>query len=1241
MEKIFDVMGCEDAFKTRLAVYKFEGNALACWKSYKQAKGGDAWLITVTWAKFKKLFFLQFFPRAEQERLKREYHSIRQTNTETSTEFMQRFLRLTGFLGAAVGTEEEQAKNFQWGLRRSTLNHLMCMPFTDVAQVANAARNYEILHERDDDDTERPDKRQKSGDRHQPTTQQSSHRNYGHNNDRHGSDKRGGGDNHRSRNNNYSGNNIRLNFKSIRSSSTRKHDPNITNTTASTSGQADKKPGASGRVFAITECHATKTSEIVALKAEMEKINKNLMKVLQINQKVKKVTHSCETCGGPHSYNDCLATVGQTQNGNNQGRNQFFQRASHGQNPPPAYQALTYQAPSYQAPIHQASIPQPQVVTTTEFTNYMKANDAILKNMQTNMTSLTNSNLEPKNMFGQFMKMNIDLSSGSETLPSNTITNPKEDLNGITTRSGNEYKGPTIPTTSSTPKVVKRKTELTKDTVPPTNNGSTKDVQPLSLLTNKDKLFELARTPLNEHCSAILLKKLPEKLGDPGKILIPCDFLRMDECLALADIGTSINLMPLSMWIKLSFLELSPTCMTLELTDRSISRLVRVAEDVFVKVGTFHFPTDFVVVDFDADPRVSLILGRSFLKFGHAFIDVYAGELTLPCKEYSQEVLEFSVSGNLTPSTKPIVSISSATLTPFGDSDFLLEETDAFLAIDDEPILSEIDDSYYDSEGDILLLEEFLNDDPSPWVSPVHCVPKKGGFTVVENEENELIPTRLVTGWREKIHFMVKEGIVLGHKISKNGIEVILLQEFDIIIRDKKGAENLAADHLSRLENPHQSVLDKKEINEMFPLETLSVVSFRGLFPSSRGNKYILVAVDYLSKRVEAKALPTNDARVVCKILKSLFDWFGAPRAIISDRGTYFCNDQFTKVMLKYGVTNRLAIAYHPQTNGQVEVSNRGLKRILDRTVTDIKEKDKIKAKTRQNQARNGKRGKVNQVKAKVKVKPVKTGHGFGKSAKNQSQRRKYLIGPTPNAITLDLPTVEPEDSLRIGDKHLVTIPETESNKFIKSSVENLVPIPNDSKDLSDNECVVPACDDFTTFSNLLFDADDDFSSSDDKSFFYENIPKEIYSNPLFDEEIISMKIDPHHFNAESDLIESLLNQDSSIISSSLKIDSLLDDDSFMEEIDLTLTPDDSMPLGIDDYDYESERDILILEELPSNDSLSLSENESLHFDIPSSPRPPAKPPDNDEIEPNSGILTVKVVGDVFEQYVPMPIPMP
>nr|GEW14496.1 reverse transcriptase domain-containing protein [Tanacetum cinerariifolium] len=689
-------------------------------------------------------------------------------------------------------------------------------------------------------------------------------------------------------------------------------------------------------------------------------------------------------------------------------------------------------------------------------------------------------------MLQEPIKMNIASSLGSGTLPANTITNLKEDLKGITTRSRTAYQGPTIPTTSSShPLVVERKTEITKYMVYPTNNGSTKDVQPLIVqtespilntepvnspiiepvaspvsalkpnlrpsipypfrffLTNKDKLCELARTPLNEHCSVVLLKKLPEKLRDPGKFLISCDFPEMTECLALSDLGASINLMPLSVWNKLSLSDLSPTCMTLELTDRSISCPVGVAEDVFVKVGTFHFSVDFVVVDFDADPRVPLILGIYFLKTGRALIDVFEVELTLrvgkeaitfnldqtsrysanyndmtanqidvidmACEEYSQEVLGFSdviASGNPTPYYDPIVSITSSTLTPFGKSDLLLEEVDAFLALEDDPTSSEFDQSYVDTEGDILLLEAFLNDDPSspplnqgnylpqvqkelkiyeakydkssideppevelkdlplhleyvflvgddklpviiakdlsveektalitvlkshkraiswklsdikgidpkfcthkilmeeefepaiqhqrrvnpkiynviknevlklldagliypisnsPWVSPIHCVPKKGGFTVVENEENGLILTRLVTGYFqipidlkdqekttftcpyetftyrrmpfglcnapgtfqrcmmaifhdmiektmevfmdgflvfensfqtclshlekmlkrcedtnlclnwEKSHFMVKQGIVLDHKISKNGIEV-------------------------------------------------------------------------------------------------------------------------------------------------------------------------------------------------------------------------------------------------------------------------------------------------------------------------------------------------------------------------------------------------------------------------------------------------------------------------------------
>nr|GEX48323.1 reverse transcriptase domain-containing protein [Tanacetum cinerariifolium] len=874
------------------------------------------------------------------------------------------------------------------------------------------------------------------------------------------------------------------------------------------------------------------------------------------------------------------------------------------------------------------------------------------------------------------MKINTASSSGSRTLGGNTVTNPKEDLNGITTRSGTAYQGPTIPTTSfSLPQVVIRETEVTKDMVPPTNNESAKDVQPLvvqvetpilkyepvvapiiepvaapvsapkpnpkpsipypsrlhdqklhalilmpkfgptikTLLTNKDKLYELARTPLNAYFSADLLKKLPEKLRDPGKFLISCDFPRMDEGLALADLGASINLMPLSVWNKLSLPEMSPTCMTLELADRLISRPVEVVKDVFVKERTFHFPADFVVIDFDADLRVPLILGRSFLKTERDLIDVFKGEPTLrvgkvaitfnldqtsrypanyndmtvnridvidmACEDYSQEVIDFSdmiASGNPTPHYDPIVSTSSLTLTPFGDSNFLLEEVDVFLALEDDATSPEVDQSYFDPEGDILLLEAFLNDDPSlpppyqgnylpqdlppnleyailegddkllviiakglseeektalimvlkshkqaiAWklfdiegINPEFCTHKilmeddfepvvqhqrKGGFIVVENEENELILTRLVMGGRvcidyyqekttftypyrtfayrrmpfglcnapgtfqrcmmaifhdmikktmevfmddfsvfgnsfqtclshlekmlkrcedtnlclnkEKSHFMVKDGIVLGQKISKNRIEVntakvdviaklphptavkgvVVGQRQEKHFRPIHNASkimteaelnytttekemlavvtswfaNFANYHVGNFVVKGMSSQQKNKFfkdvkhyfwDAPFCLKSVRIKSSGGIYttikplissrPATMDPLGDIMARTTLPKRcltpnsigllstVEAKALPTNEARVVCKFLKSLFARFGTPRAIISDRSTHFGNDQFIKVMLKCGVTHRLATPYHPPTSGQVEVSNRGLKRILERTV--------------------------------------------------------------------------------------------------------------------------------------------------------------------------------------------------------------------------------------------------------------------------------------------------------------------
>nr|GEV12862.1 reverse transcriptase domain-containing protein [Tanacetum cinerariifolium] len=143
------------------------------------------------------------------------------------------------------------------------------------------------------------------------------------------------------------------------------------------------------------------------------------------------------------------------------------------------------------------------------------------------------------------------------------------------------------------------------------------------LLNNKDKLIELTKMPLNENCSAVVLKKLPKKLGDPSRFLIPYDFTGLDNCLALADLGASINLMPLSIWNKLRLPTLNDTEMVLELADRTISKPTGVAENVFVKVGKFYFSADFVILDFVADPRVPLILGRPFLSIAHALIDVY------------------------------------------------------------------------------------------------------------------------------------------------------------------------------------------------------------------------------------------------------------------------------------------------------------------------------------------------------------------------------------------------------------------------------------------------------------------------------------------------------------------------------------------------------------------------------------------------------------------------------------------
>nr|GEW09405.1 reverse transcriptase domain-containing protein [Tanacetum cinerariifolium] len=928
---------------------------------------------------------------------------------------------------------------------------------------------------------------------------------------------------------------------------------------------------------------------------------------------VKAVEPNCVTCGGAHSYKNCLATSGNVYRNNiqeymsqaaaanyNQGNTSFRPQMVANQIRPPCFplvqthqnnqnnfnrgnnfnqnrggnfnqsnfnqggnfnqgqlhrpqvnQPLAYQAPAYQAPI-----PQTQSVSKTDFESYVKANDAVLRNMQNQGQNLQIQMANLMDMLSKFMSSNTASSSGSGTLPSNIVTNPKEDLKGITTRSGVAYQGPTIPTPS---KVVKQGTEPVVDPVsaPMPNlkpfipypsrrdNERRRDqdneqiekfyeifkdmsftdalilmpkfTSTLKALTgNKEKLSEMARTPMNKHCLAVNLNKLPRKLGDPDKFLIPCEFPGMDECLALADLGASINLMPLS-------------------------------GELTLRIGN-----DAITYNLDQTSRYSAIYNQMMANK----IDV----IDMACEEYSQEVLGFSdvtTSGNPTPYDDPIVSTTSPTLTPFGDTETVKSSVDeppevelkdlppyieyAFLEGDNKlPVI--IAKELGDEEKSALIKIEKLLDagliypiSDSPWVSPIHCVPKKGGFIAVENEENELILTRLVTRWRvcidyrklnvatrkdhfplpneyyyfldgfsgyfqipidprdqekttftctyetftyrrmpfglcnapgtfqrcmlaifhdkvkktmevfmddfsvfrnsfenclsrldkmlqrcedtnlclnwEKSHFMVKEGIIFSHKISKNGIKVdkakvdviaklpypttikgvrsflshagfyrrfiqdffkislpmtlllekntpfiffedcikafqmlkkklteapiLIVPNWDLLFELMCNASDLAIGavlgqrhekHFRPIHYASKAMTDTESNYTTMEKEMLAVVYAFEKFQSYLiMNKSIVhtdhSALKYLFAKKDAKArlLRVCTAKKLSKFLKL---------ATMDPRG-----DIMVLTSPPRRVTHRLSTAYHPQTSGQVEVSNRGLKRILERTI--------------------------------------------------------------------------------------------------------------------------------------------------------------------------------------------------------------------------------------------------------------------------------------------------------------------
>nr|GEV02879.1 hypothetical protein [Tanacetum cinerariifolium] len=557
-----------------------------------------------------------------------------------------------------------------------------------------------------------------------------------------------------------------------------------------------------------------------------------------------------------------------------------------------------------------------------------------------------------------------------------------------------------------------------------------------SLLNNKEKLFDLATTLVNENCSAVILKKLPKKLGDPDKFLIPCDFLETGR--ALIDVyGEELTLrvddeaitFKVDPVIALS----SPSLTPFEGGDFILEEIEACLTSKSIPLGIddteFYLEGDIGILEklLNDDPSSSPLHPK---ELNVEEIKIVKSSIDEPLELELKELLSHLEYAFLEGIDKLHVIISK---------ELKNEEKSALLKDDFKPAVQHqrrVNPKIHKviKKEVIKLLDAGLiyHIFDSLWVSPVHCVPKKGGMTVIENEDNELIPTRcmmaifhnmieetmkvfmddllvfgdsfslclshldkmlkrcedtnLVLNW-EKCHFMVKEGIILIHKISKSGIKVDR-DKVDVIAKlphPTSVKENLAANHLSRLENPHQDELEKKEITETFHLKTLGMIAFRGdsstswfsdianyhagnfivkgmssqqkkkflrircdacqrqgkisqrdempqnaiqvckifdvwgidfmgPFPSSRGNKYILVAIDYLSKWVEAKALPTNDARVVIKFLKSLFARFGTPRAIISDRGENcaFWSDKLDDALWAFRTTFKTPIGCTP-----------------------------------------------------------------------------------------------------------------------------------------------------------------------------------------------------------------------------------------------------------------------------------------------------------------------------------------
>nr|GEW82190.1 reverse transcriptase domain-containing protein [Tanacetum cinerariifolium] len=673
---------------------------------------------------------------------------------------------------------------------------------------------------------------------------------------------------------------------------------------------------------------------------------------------VKAIEENCMTYGGPHPFYECLATGGNTfdacaavgtynQRGNGYrplGDPNYRARNQMG---PPDFPPLNVQNSQTitkigtikindsikkegGTSIKETTIIKLQIIKlklpSNDFSNYMKTNDVNIRAMQnqiSNMkielknefqTTMKNQNNELKNMMSNELKnmmssfIQMQTPSGSGSLPSNTVANPRDALLHML-KFAFTFK---------------------------------------SLLSNKEKLFELASTSLNENCLAVLLKKLPEKLGDPGKFLVLCDISELEECLALADFGASINLMPLSVWKKLSLLELTPTRMTLELANQSVAYPIG-GDFILEEIETFLLtPDELSNLEVDYYDTKGNIL---------YLVKLLNEDPTSNLPSIKNEDLK-QVDVTMTkPSIKEPPKLKLKDLLPHLEYAFLE-------GIDKLPVI--ISKELKDEEKVALLKVLKSQKQAIAWkifdikgIDPCFCT-----YKILMEDSNR--------------RFNIKEGFILTRKTRRSPPSLALMVRLPtdacisayVMLRARsKGAKNLTADHLSRLENPHQvKGMSSQQKKKLFKdvkhyfwddpylvrictdqvirrcvhgqeaidiLEacingptgghqdanyTAKKVFDSGFYwPTIYRDSYDMVNscdscqregkisqkdempqnATHLSKWIEAKALPFNDARVIVKILKSLFARFRTPHVIISDRGTHFCNDQFEKVMLK------------------------------------------------------------------------------------------------------------------------------------------------------------------------------------------------------------------------------------------------------------------------------------------------------------------------------------------------------